>query len=82
LGETFDRYGSSAGYYASPTGTPFEMRSLPAGDISKPLTNYTVIKPFTGYQSFTAPWNGQFGYGTQYMFKQSINGLLDGGLIK
>ena len=81
-GTTIDRYGLSSGRYASPTGTPAEMRALPPGTMEKPYSVYEVMKPVDTLSGQIAPWFGQPGLGTQYKFPQSFEQMLKQGLIK
>ena len=60
-----------------PAGTPFEMRSLPADYINKPLYTFEVIKPIQVHAGITAPWFGQPGLGIQYKFFDQIMNLWD-----
>ena len=64
-GTKIDRYGSSAGSYFSPAGTPLPMRALPPGN-SGALTTYQVLKPFNVQSSSIAPAFNQIGTGIQY----------------
>lgn len=81
-GETFDRYGFGGGKFASPTGTPLEMRSLRSGVESLPYNNYQVVKPLEVNSGGIAPAFNQPGLGTQYELPVSINILLKRGIIK
>ena len=76
-GTLIDRYGPLNGYFAAPAGTPFEMRSLPADYINKPLYTFEVIKPIQVHAGITAPWFGQPGLGIQYKFFDQIMNLWD-----
>ena len=64
-GDNLDRFGSRYGEYLSPTGTPFEQRSLPPGKQSDPYEGYKVLRPFNVVQDEIAPAFGQPGGGTQ-----------------
>ena len=81
-GEIIDRYGYDSGYFVSPQGTPFEMRSLPADAISKPYHAYVVQKPVKVLSGEIAPWFGQPGGGIQYKFFKSIKKLIKKGVIR
>ena len=81
-GTRIDRFGSEAGKFVSPEGTPFKMRSLPARNINSPYNVYEVVKPIEVHGGKIAPWFDQTGGGTQYMFKQSISELLEQGIIR
>jgi hypothetical protein len=81
-GDMFDRYGFGGGKFASPTGTPFEMRSLRPGSESLPYNNYRVIKPFEVNSGCVAPAFNKPGLGTQYELPVSIDTLLKRGIIE
>ncbi|WP_158309877.1 TNT domain-containing protein [Desulfitobacterium dehalogenans] len=81
-GTKIDRYGYPSGYYASPVGTPAEMRALVPGSLEKPYTVYEVIKPVDTLSGQAMPWFGQPGLGTQYKFTQSIENMLKQDIIK
>lgn len=80
-GAQIDRYGSLNGTYASPSGTPLELRSLPSSN-SGVLNSFEVLKPFPVQSSTIAPWYNQPGGGIQYKLPKSINWLLDNRFIK
>jgi Tuberculosis necrotizing toxin len=80
-GAQIDRYGSPNGTYASPTGTPLELRSLPPSN-SGVLNSFEVLKPFPVQSSTIAPWYNQPGGGIQYKLPKNINWLLENGFIK
>jgi Tuberculosis necrotizing toxin len=79
-----DRYGATSGKFTSPAGTPFGARSLPPGyDVTAPFNTYRVAQPITGVQAgITAPWFGQPGYGVQYLLPNSVQWLLDEGILE
>lgn len=81
-GEVISRYGKPLGYYASPEGTPFPARSLPAEYFNSPLKTYTVVRPISVHESLAAPWFVQPGYGTQYRFNNSIQYYINNGFLK
>ena len=81
-GEIVDRYGYDSGYFVSPKGTPFEMRSLPADAINKPYHTYVVQKPLKVLSGKIAPWFGQPGGGIQYKLSKPIAKLLIKGILK
>jgi RHS repeat-associated protein len=66
-GTTIDRYGLESGVYASPKGTPIEMRSLPPSN-SGQYNSYLIVKPINVKTSIVAPWYGHWGGGIQYKF--------------
>ena len=80
-GTKIDRYGSLNGTYASPSGTPIELRSLPPSN-SGGLNSFEVLKPFPVQSSTIAPWYNQPGGGIQYKLPKNINWLIENGFIK
>jgi RHS repeat-associated protein len=85
-GYLFDRYGgvpeADTGRFASPAGTPFEMRSLPRSSQSRIFTTYRVVKPFGAQTGVVRPWGGQPGGGFQLNFNDSIANLVKQGYIE
>jgi RHS repeat-associated protein len=85
-GYQFDRYGgdpaSDTGRFASPAGTPFEMRGLPPSAMSRPLTTYEVVEPFDATIGLVKPWSGYIGGGFQLQFSSTISDLLRDGYIQ
>ena len=81
-GSSIDRYGPRSGTFASPEGTPFGQRSLPASAASKPYEAYEVLKPIEGVNMGPArPWFGQPGLGVQYELPAPIQQLIDDGFL-
>ena len=81
-GTRLDRYGQDTGQFVSPEGTPLEMRSLPPGAEKRPYHIYEVVKEFKATSGEIAEWFGQPGKGIQYEFNQTIQELLDAGIIR
>ncbi|HWE89887.1 MAG TPA: glycohydrolase toxin TNT-related protein, partial [Pseudonocardiaceae bacterium] len=85
-GYQFDRYGGipdkDPGRFASPAGTPFEMRGLPSSSLSRLFTTYEVVRPFDVQTGMVRPWGGQPGGGFQLNFSSSIAELLKEGYIR
>ena len=81
-GARIDRYGLETGKYASPQGTPYNMRSLPRGTDKSPYSAYEVAKPVEVNSGEVAPWFGQPGGGIQFKFNKSIGELLEEGVLK
>jgi len=77
-----DRYGFEQGTFASPKGTPAQMRSLAPGTLSKPYSVYKVAQPITVKAGTTAPWFGQPGLGMQYELPSSIHDLVNSGALQ
>jgi filamentous hemagglutinin len=90
-GTRFDRYGGDfengqfidTGGFVSPSGVPFEQRSLPASSSNRQYQEYEVLQPIPNVSAGTAaPWFGQPGGGTQYQLPMSIEDLVQQGFIK
>jgi RHS repeat-associated protein len=81
-GTRIDRYGSEAGTFTSPAGTPFGARSLPPEAAGAPLRGYEVVKPLPVQSGAAAPWFGQPGGGMQYELGQSVKSLVDQGFLR
>lgn len=93
VGTEIDRYGGyidnadglfhDKGTFASPMGATFGSRALPAATITKPYTQYRVIKEIPNVQAGEAiPWFGQEGMGVQYELPETIDALIKGGYIE
>ncbi|MCS6973595.1 MAG: TNT domain-containing protein [Cyclobacteriaceae bacterium] len=80
-GEQISRYGSGAGKFFSPAGTPLPMRALPPGANTNIFNTYKVLKPFEVQAGKIAPAFGQPGLGTQYLSPVSVDVLLKRGII-
>ena len=65
-GTIVDRFGSDHGVYTAPYGTP--------------LTN--VLKPINVDAGTIAPYFGEMGGGTQYIFKEAIENLIKSGYLE
>lgn len=81
-GTIIDRYGYPKGTFASPVGTPFEMRALPSENANMPYYKYEVVKPVDVNSGRAAPSFGQPGFGTQYEFSSPIQNLLERGILR
>ena len=81
-GIMIDRYGTDAGRFVSPLGTPLATRSLPPGDANGPHNTFRVLKPIAVQSGPAAPWFGQPGGGTQYELPQSISSLLESAQLE
>lgn len=81
-GQMMDRFGNEFGTYASPAGTPFEMRSLPASTDLSIKIKFEVLKPFPVQKSFIAPAHYFPGGGIQYKLPVSPYYLEQNGYIK
>ncbi len=71
------------GSFVAPQDVPYNMRALPPGTDSKPLSSYEVVKRIEQVPSGpAAPWFGEPGGGVQHDLPMSINQLLAGGYIR
>jgi RHS repeat-associated protein len=81
-GMLIDRYGRITGSFASPVGTPLEMRALPYNSVKTPYGIYEVVKPVKVLAGPATPAFGQIGMGTQYKFFLPIEDLIDAGILR
>ena len=81
-GTRIDRYGSDFGTYTSPEGTPYEMRSVAPGTGQKPYSVFEVQSPLEVQSSEVAPWFVQPGGGIQYKLPESVDDLLEAGVLR
>jgi RHS repeat-associated protein len=79
-GTQISRIGSETGRYASPVGTPIELRALTPNN-SGIESIYKIVKPIPVQSSTIAPAFFQPGTGTQYYLPKSIDVLLKRGII-
>ena len=82
VGTRIDRYGYDSGTFTSPEGTPYEMRALAPGTDSKPYSVVEVVKPLEVKAGEIAPWFDEPGGGIQYLLPESIEDLLEAGIIR
>jgi RHS repeat-associated protein len=83
IGAQIDRYGPRSGHFVSPTGTPFEQRSLEAHKATGPYESYRVVKPIEQVNAGrTVPWFDQPGGGIQYELQESVEWLLEHGYLE
>lgn len=82
-GTMVDRFGSDHGVYTSPYGTPLTNRSLPIGTINeRTYSVFRVLKPIKVDAGTIAPYFGEMGGGTQYIFKETIENLIKSGYLE
>jgi hypothetical protein len=81
-GEIISRVGDELGYYASPEGTPFHMRSLPPSKYLEEHHLYEVMRPLYTDEAIVAPWFDQPGMGKQYKFNDNILILIQDGYLR
>lgn len=83
-GDMIDRLGPDTGRFAHPTGTPFPERSLPPSLIGAEYHRYEVLADVGPdvAEGPIAPWFGQPGGGTQFVFPRPLRWYLDNGVIR
>jgi len=81
-GTKIDRYGGEGGRYASPEGTPFEMRALPKSAKKGEYHVYEVVEEFEAEVGMVAPWFGYPGGGMQVFLPASVRDLIARGLLR
>lgn len=81
-GTIIDRYGSDYGTFTSPKGIPYANRALAPGTEFKPYSILEVVKPIEVQVGKIAPWFNQPGGGIQYMLPDTVDELLDLGVLR
>ena len=81
-GTLLQRTGSLYGRFVAPYGTPSQMLSLPYDKIGAPTTYLQLTKAIEVTSGKVAPWFGQCGGGTQYVFDSSVKELIKEGIVK
>ncbi len=81
-GIKIDRYGSDAGFFTSPEGTPYRMRALAPGTEAKTYSVFEVVKPIRVKSGKIAPWFDEIGGGVQYLLPDSIEDLISENKIR
>lgn len=82
-GTVIQRIGGAEGRFVSPYFTDPMSLSLPyhqMPNMSNP-TMYIVKQPITVIVGKAAPWFGQYGGGTQYILPQTIQQLINSGIL-
>lgn len=80
-GQIVDRFGSPLGRFCGTAGDTISMRGMPAGDDDLPYYRYRIVRPITvlAGPSAAVPDFGATGGGTQYLFPESLQSLVDNG---
>ena len=81
-GTRIDRYGSDFGSFTSPEGIPYKMRSVAPGTDLKPYSVFEVVKPINVKAGEIAPWFDEPGGGIQYLLPDTVDELLDAGVLR
>ena len=82
LGTRIDRYGSDYGSFTSPEGLPYGMRAVAPGTDQRPYSVFEVIEPIKVKSGSVAPWFDEIGGGIQYLMPDTIDELLDAGILR
>ena len=77
-----DRYGSDFGLFTSPEGIPYEMRAVAPGTDLKPYSVFEVVEPINVKAGEIAPWFDEPGGGIQYLLPDTVDELLDAGILR
>lgn len=82
-GTVIQRIGGTGGTFVSPYYTDPMSLSLPYHQMSNMAnpTMYVVNQPITVTAGQAAPWFGQYGGGTQYLLPQTIQELINSGIL-
>jgi len=73
-GARFDRYGGNfdqngqfvdTGGFVSPSGVPFDQRSLPSSSVNRPFQEYEVLQPIPNVNSGAAALSDVSAYGSK-----------------
>ena len=81
-GTRIDRYGSDFGSFVSPEGTPYHMRAAAPGTYMKQYSVFEVTKPLQVTSGKISPWFDELGGGVQYLLPETIDDLLEAGIIR
>ena len=81
-GTRIDRYGSDFGSFTSPEGIPYEMRAVAPGTKLKPYSVFEVVEPINVKAGKIAPWFDEPGGGIQYLLPDTVDELLDAGVLR
>ena len=82
LGTRIDRYGSDYGSFTSPEGVPYEMRAVAPGTDKKPYSVFEVVEPINVKLGGIVPWFDEPGEGIQYLLTDTVDELLDAGILR
>jgi hypothetical protein len=81
-GFKIDRYGYDTGTFVSPESTPYGMRAVAPGTDSRPFSVFEVVAPLEVKGGKIAPWFDEVGGGTQYVLPETVEDLLEAGIIR
>ena len=81
-GARIDRYGSDYGSFTSPEGTPYEMRAVAPGTDQRPYSVFEVVEQINVKSGSIASWFDEPGGGIQYLLPDTVDELLDAGILR
>ena len=81
-GARIDRYGSDYGSFTSPEGTPYEMRAVAPGTDQRPYSVFEVAESINVKSGSIASWFDEPGGGIQYLLPDTVDELLDAGILR
>lgn len=81
-GTWIDRFGSDYGYYVSPAGTPYSMRSCAPGTEDRAYSIFVVKKSTDVQAGLIVSWFDEEGGGYQYLLPTSVMNLINSGNIR
>jgi len=80
-GTQLGRFGDFRGKFVAPIDTPFDRLSMPISHKKLPYSTLVVNQPVTVLTGKAAPWFGFRGGGIQFLFSDSIQNLIDLGVL-
>ena len=81
-GARIDRYGSDYGSFTSPEGTPYAMRAVAPETDQRPYSVYEVVEPINVKSGSIASWFDEPDGGIQYLLPDTVDELLDAGILR
>ncbi|APH03820.1 TNT domain-containing protein [Bacillus weihaiensis] len=81
-GFRIDRFGCDTGIFVSLEGTPYGMRAVAPGTDLRSYNVFDVIAPIKVKGGEFAPWFDEVGGGVQYVLTDSVENLLEQGMIR
>ncbi|OLP67053.1 Ribonuclease YqcG [Bacillus pumilus] len=81
-GFKIDRYGFDTGVFVSPQGIPYEKRAVAPGTDQRPYSVFEVVAPLDVEGGEIAPWFDEVGGGMQYVLPDSVENLLEAGILR
>ncbi len=81
-GFRIDRYGYDTGTFVSPEGIPYGMRAVAPGTDLRPYSVFEVVAPIEVKGGKIAPWFDEVGGGIQYVLPDTVENLLEAGILR